>query len=75
MRLIITIAFLLLITVNPAQAYIGPGAGLGAVVVTLSLIVGTALLLVGFLWYPMKRLVRGRKSQRSKHVADNDSAS
>lgn len=44
-----------------ASAYIGPGAGLGAIVVTVAVILGVLLLLVGFLWYPLKRLVSGRK--------------
>jgi flagellar biogenesis protein FliO len=45
-----------------AHAYVGPGAGIGAVVVTLALVLGLILLVVGFLWYPIKRVMRGRKS-------------
>ena len=44
-----------------AHAYIGPGAGLGAIVVTVAVVLGVLLLLVGFLWYPLKRVLSGRK--------------
>lgn len=40
-------------------AYIGPGAGLGAFVVAIALILGAILLLTGLVWYPLKRLVKG----------------
>lgn len=49
------------VATSPAQAYIGPGAGAGAIAVTLALIVGVLLLVVGLVWYPLKRLVRRRK--------------
>lgn len=41
-------------------AYIGPGAGLGALVVTIALVLGGVLLLIGLVWYPLKRLRKGR---------------
>jgi flagellar biogenesis protein FliO len=46
---------------TPAMAYIGPGAGLGAIALTVGLVLGVALLLVGFLWYPLKRILRKNK--------------
>ena len=45
-----------------AHAYVGPGAGLGVVTVTLAFVLGLFLLLVGFVWYPLKRIVRHFKS-------------
>jgi Na+/melibiose symporter-like transporter len=45
-----------------AQAYIGPGAGLGAIAVTAAVLLGLVLLLVGFLWFPLKRMMRKRKA-------------
>lgn len=47
---------------NPALAYIGPGAGLGAIAITIALVLGVALLLVGLVWYPLKRLLKKNKS-------------
>ena len=45
-----------------ALAYIGPGAGLSAIGSVLALIGATLLLIVGFVWYPFKRLLRRRKA-------------
>ena len=50
---------------NPAHAYIGPGAGLGAIAVTIALVLGVLLLIVGLVWYPLKRLLKGKKSGAS----------
>lgn len=44
----------------PVLAYIGPGAGLGAVVFTIALALGALLLLFGLVWYPLKRVIKGR---------------
>lgn len=41
-----------------AFAYIGPGLGIGAVVATLGTIIGLLMLIVGVIWYPIKRLIR-----------------
>ena len=46
----------------PASAYVGPGAGLTAIGSALALIAALFLALVGFVWYPIKRLLR-RKHQ------------
>ncbi len=47
---------------SPAAAYIGPGAGLSAIGTIAALVGAVLLLLVGFVWYPMKRLLRRRSS-------------
>ncbi len=47
---------------QPAHAYIGPGAGLGAIAVTVAFVLGIVLLLVGFVWYPLKRMMKSRKT-------------
>ena len=41
-----------------AIAYIGPGAGLSAIGVLLAIMVGIVVAIVGFVWYPIKRLMR-----------------
>ena len=46
---------------TPAHAYIGPGAGLGAIAVTAALGFGVILLLFGLVWYPLKRLLKRNK--------------
>lgn len=50
---------------GPALAYIGPGAGLGAIAVTVALVVGVLLLVVGMVWYPLKRLLKGGANKQS----------
>lgn len=45
--------------------YIGPGAGLGAVGALLSLIGAAVLMVVGFVWYPVTRLMQRRRSARA----------
>lgn len=46
-----------------AQAYVGPGAGLGAIGTVLALIGAVLLAILGFLWYPIKRLLAKRRGQ------------
>jgi len=41
-----------------ASAYIGPGLGAGAVTVVLGIVSGLLMLLVGIVWYPLKKLIR-----------------
>jgi len=48
----------LLLVPLPAFAYIGPGAGLSAIGSLLSLIAAAFLAVVGFVWYPVRRLLR-----------------
>jgi hypothetical protein len=44
-----------------AHAYIGPGAGLTAIGTVIALLGGIVLGIVGFVWYPIKRLLRRRR--------------
>lgn len=43
-----------------AQAYVGPGAGLTAIGTMIALFLGLALAIVGFVWYPLKRMMKNR---------------
>ena len=43
---------------DAALAYVGPGAGLTAIGTVLALLGAVGLALVGFVWYPVKRLLR-----------------
>lgn len=52
--------YLALALPEPAQAYIGPGAGITAIGTVIALIGAILLAIVGFLWYPIKRLLRKR---------------
>ena len=43
---------------SPALAYIGPGAGVGAIGTVIAVIGAILLMIVGFIWYPLKRLFK-----------------
>ena len=45
----------------PAQAYVGPGLGLGAIGAFFGILFAIFLAVVGIFWYPLKRLVKGRR--------------
>jgi hypothetical protein len=45
-----------------ALAYIGPGLGAGAIATVLGIVSGLLMLVVGIVWYPVKRLVRRLRS-------------
>ena len=53
------IAFL---SVAPAYAYIGPGSGVSAIGTLVAVIGAGFLLIAGFVWYPIKRLLRPGKT-------------
>ena len=53
-----------------AYAYIGPGAGISAVGSLLALSAAVLLALVGFVWYPVKRLMKNRRKARAKATRD-----
>ena len=52
---------LLTLTASPSLAYIGTGAGVWASVVTVAVIGGAFLLLLGLVWFPLKRILKSRK--------------
>ena len=58
---IILVAALICLLPRSAMAYIGPGAGLSAIGAFIAVVVGIILAIFGFLWYPIKRLLRKKK--------------
>ena len=59
----------LIATPQLAQAYIGPGAGLTAIGTAVALLGAVLLAMVGFVWYPVKRL---RAKLRERKQAEKD---
>jgi membrane protein implicated in regulation of membrane protease activity len=53
----------------PAYAYIGPGMGAGAIAAALGLLGAIFLAIFGVLYYPIKRFLKKRKSD--KQTNDN----
>lgn len=52
-----------------AQAYIGPGAGAGTIAIVLGVLSSIVLGFLGILWYPIKRLLRGKKPKATAKTA------
>lgn len=55
---------------NLLHAYVGPGVGLSAIGSVLAFIGAVFLLIVGFLWYPIKRLLKRRSKPATDVAAD-----
>ena len=58
-----------------AEAYLGPGLGLGTVGVVLSAVVANILILLAIVWYPLKRLlkwIRKKKDVNAKNSIERD---
>jgi hypothetical protein len=45
-----------------ADAYVGPGLGVGAIAAFFGAVLAVLLAIVGVIWYPLKRLLNRRKS-------------
>lgn len=60
------LGFLTVLLATPAHAYIGPGAGAGTIAVVLGVLASIFLAFVAIVWYPLKRLVGGRKASTQK---------
>ena len=43
------------------HAYVGPGAGLSAIGSILAFLGTLLLLVIGFFWYPIKRVIKGKR--------------
>jgi len=69
LRIVMTISILLVPAL--ASAYVGPGAGLSAIGSVLALIGAVIMLIVGFLWYPIKRMLRKRKQSSDSEAGDS----
>lgn len=52
------IALAMLLYTPTAAAYIGPGLGTGAAAAILGIFAGLVMLVVGVIWYPLKKLIR-----------------
>lgn len=60
---------------NLLHAYVGPGVGLSALGSILAFIGAIFLLIAGFLWYPIKRLIKGRAAKKpSPHQSSSQQA-
>ncbi len=66
--LLVFSAILLFLGPQNAAAYIGPGTGLSAIGAFLAFIFGIIVAILGFLWYPFKRIFGKKKSQEPDEI-------
>lgn len=64
---------LLFVFPMPAYAYVGPGIGLTAIGAALAFFAAVFLVIVGFVWYPVKRLRQRLKAKRESAASPSDS--
>lgn len=57
-RLLLPALALACLSATPAAAYVGPGVGLTAIGTMVAVIAVLVLAVVGFVWYPLKRMMR-----------------
>ena len=60
---LISIIFLYSLISTPANAYLGPGVGGGVLVALLGVIVAILAALFGLIWFPIKRILKKKKSK------------
>jgi len=66
LKLGMTVTAVFLTAPAKALAYIGPGAGLTAIGTAVAFIAAILLAIVGFIWYPIKRLLAKIKEKRQR---------
>jgi hypothetical protein len=74
MKFTLDITFFLFAVLIPfsAFAYLGPGAGLSAIGSVLAFVGLILLLILGFFWYPLKKLMKRMKSHTDQETDDDD---
>jgi len=65
--LLFAICGAVLLGLNPAaaQAYTGPGLGLGAIGTAFGVVAALLLMLVSIVWYPFKRMLRRMRGDKA----------
>ena len=48
--------------------YVGPGSGLAAFGSLIAVIAAGALVVIGFVWYPVRRVLRARRASRERRA-------
>ncbi len=69
------LALLLCAAPLSAQAYVGPGAGITAIGTVIALVAAVALAIVGFVWYPLKRMFAKRDPNEDKDEGEEAATS
>lgn len=59
----LTLVLMFLVSAEPAYAYMGPGSGLAFLGSLFALIGAIAAGILGFIWYPLKRVLRAVRNR------------
>ena len=59
--------FIILLFAADGAAYVGPGAGLSAIGSLLALLAALAVTVLGFVWYPIKRMRKKKNKKKEEH--------
>lgn len=71
MARLVVLILMFVASAEPAFAYMGPGSGLAFVGSLFALLAAVAAGILGFVWYPVKRLIRAFRPERDAD-ADGD---
>jgi uncharacterized membrane protein len=62
---LLTALIILVLAPSVAYAYVGPGAGITAIGSLIALVGAVLLAVVGFVWFPIKRMLRARAARNT----------
>lgn len=71
---VLSVGVVLVALPQAAFAYVGPGVGLTAIGTFLAFVAVIFLGIVGFLWYPIRRLLRGRSAKAPARASAEETA-
>ena len=66
MRLKYLFLIVTLLYVETVSAYVGPGLGVGVIGAVVGVIATVLLAILGIIWYPLKRLLKKSKPEKSQ---------
>jgi len=72
-KAILLAALVLPLAATDAHAYIGPGGAVSALGALLALVAAIFIALFGFLWFPIKRMLRKKREKKSGAEEGNES--
>ena len=58
MRILMLLLLAFVASIGVAEAYVGPGLGLGVIGAILSAVLAVLLAIIGVAWYPLKRVLK-----------------
>lgn len=61
----LAVGAVVMLNADAAQAYLGPGGAASALGTLLALLAAIVMAVFGFLWFPIKRLLRRRKASQT----------